>query len=75
MLAAIDLAPGYSKHATFCALTAIGDCKDDAASVVAMPATVTSFDDEIDDADGHAIEDQDESRKKRVRIKARHARP
>jgi hypothetical protein len=57
----IDLAPGYSRYASFCAHAAIGDCKDDHAPVVAMPATTVNFDDGIDDADGHTLTDQDDS--------------
>ena len=60
-LATIDLAPGYSKYAEFCAHATIGDNKDDADPVIAMPATTTSFDNETDDNGGHALEEDDEN--------------
>jgi hypothetical protein len=60
-VATIDLCPGYSRYASFCAHAAIGDCKDDHAPIVAMPAMTVNFDNGTDDADGHALEDQDEN--------------
>ena len=60
-MATIDLAPGYSKYASFCANAAIGDCADDRAPVEAMAATNVNFDDGIDDDDGHALEDHGEN--------------
>ena len=60
-VATIDLAPGYSRYASFCAYAAIGDCNDDRAPVEAMAATTVDFDDGIEDADGHALEDHGEN--------------